>query len=87
MNLATAAGSPYSAQQIINFGYLILNKTGNFGQGIREWNRLLPAQKTWNAFQTHFTTEYQALRDIWELTNQQSTFNTANIIEEVVNGV
>ena len=87
MDLANAAGSPYSAQQVINFGYIILNRTGKFGQGIREWNRLLPNQKTWDAFQTHFTTEYQAVRDSGELTNQESTFNTANIIQEVVDGV
>ena len=54
---------------------------------MREWNRLLPNQKTWDAFQTHFTTEYQALRDSGKLTNQESTFNTANIIQEFVNGV
>ena len=87
LDLATAAGSPYSVQQIINFGYLILNKTGKFNQGIREWNRLLPAQKTWATFQTHFTTEYQALRETGELTNKDSTFNTANLIQEVVDGV
>ena len=87
MDLANAAGSPYSAQQVIKFGYIILNNTGKFSQGIREWNRLLPNQKTWDAFQTHFTTEYQALRDSGELTSQDSTFNTANIIQEVVDGV
>lgn len=87
MDLATAAGSPYSAQQIINFAYLVLHRTGKFGQGIREWNRLLPAQKTWNAFQTHFTTEYQALRDTGELSTQASSFDTANIIQELVDGV
>ena len=32
MDLATAAGSPYTAQQIINFGYNILNKTGKFSE-------------------------------------------------------
>lgn len=87
MDLVTAAGSPYSAQQNVNFGYLILHKTGNFGQDIREWNRLLPAQKTWDAFQTHFTTEYQALRDTGELLNHESSFHTTNIIQEVVEGV
>ena len=87
LDLATAAGSPCSAQQIINFGYNILNKTGKFKQGIREWNRLLPAQKTWATFQTHFTTEYQALRETGDLTNQESSFNTANLIQEVVDGV
>lgn len=86
-DLATAAGSPYSAQQIINFAYVILNKTGKFSQGIREWNRLQPAQKNWNNFQAHFTNEYQALRETGELENKDSTFNTANIIQEVVEGV
>lgn len=87
LDLATAAGSPYSAQQIINFGYLILNKTGKFNQGIREWNWLLPAQKTWANFQTHFTTEYQTLRETGELSKQESSFNTANLVQEVVDRV
>ena len=70
IDLANVAKSPYLAQQIINFGYSLLNKTGNFSQGIREWNRLQSAQKTWDTFQTqHFTNEYQALHETGELTN------------------
>ena len=87
MDLASAAGPPYSTQQIINFAYLTLNKTGKFSQGIWEWNRLQPAQKIWDTFQTHFTNEYQALRDPGELHAQHSTYQTANIVQEVVNGV
>ena len=34
MGLANTAGSPYSTQQVINLGYILLNKTGKFSTGI-----------------------------------------------------
>ena len=37
MDLASAAGSPYTTQQLINFAYVIINRTGKFTTGIREY--------------------------------------------------
>ena len=87
MDLAQAAGSPYSAQQIINFAYIILNKTGKITQGIKYWNCLPQDQKTRGNFQIHFSNEHRAIRESGELENCQSTFDTANIIQEVVDGI
>lgn len=47
MDLASAAGASYSAKQLINFAYVIINKTGKFTTGIRAWNQLLDNQQTW----------------------------------------
>ena len=55
MDLANAAGSPYSSQQVINLGYILLNKTGKFTTGIHKWNRIPQAQRTCDAFQMHFS--------------------------------
>ena len=87
MDLANAAGLPYSAQQVINLGYLLLNKTGKFHTGIREWNRIPQNQRTWDAFQTYFS---QAHCELWEsdkLEIRDTPFNTANIVQEVIEGV
>ena len=87
MDLANAAGSPYSAQQIINLAYILLNKTGKFTTGIREWNRIPQAQRTWDAFQLHFSQAHRELRESGELEIRETPFNTANIVQEVIEGV
>ena len=87
MDLANAAGSPYSAQQIINLAYILLNKTGKFTTGIREWNRIPQAQRTWDAFQLHFSQAHRELRESGELEIRETPFNTANIVQEVIKGV
>ena len=87
MDLASAAGAPYTANQLINFGYVIINKTGKFTTGIREWNRLPENQKTWETFMLHFTTAHRELRESGELTVSETPFQTANLIQEVVEGV
>lgn len=51
----TARGHvPYTQQQIINFGYDMLNNTGKFGSYLREWSRKQPNEQTWTNFQTIF---------------------------------
>ena len=87
MDLANAAGSPYSAQQIINLAYILLNKTGKFTTRIREWNRIPQAQRTWDAFQMHFSQAHRELRESGELEIRETPFNTANIVQEVIEGV
>ena len=67
MDLASAVGAPNTARQLNNFAYVIINKTGKFQTGIREWNRLLAAQQTWDNFTVHFTTAHRELRESGEL--------------------
>ena len=55
--------------------------------GIQDWNRLQQDQKTLDNFQTHFSNEYRTLRESGKLDSQHSSFNTTNIIQELVNGV
>ena len=81
IDLVHTAGLIYSAQQILNFAYLLLNKTGKFTHGIRDWNRLQQDQKTWDNFQTHFSTEHHTLRESCELDTRHSLFDTANIVQ------
>ena len=67
MDLASAAGSPYTARQLINFAYVIINRTGKFATGVREWNRLPEPQKTRDAFTTHFSAAHREIRESGEL--------------------
>lgn len=62
MDLVHLASSLYSAQQTLNFAYLLLNKMGKFTHRIQDWNRLQQDQKTLDNFQTHFSNEYCTLR-------------------------
>ena len=87
MDLASAAGSPYTAKQLINFAYVIINKTGKFTTGIREWNRLPENQKTWENFTTHFSNAHRELRESGELLVNETPFHTANLVQEVIDGV
>ena len=87
MDLVNAAGSPYSAQQIINLAYILLNKMGKFTTGICEWNRIPQAQRTWDAFQLHFSQAHRELRELGELELRETPFNTANIVQEVIEWV
>ncbi len=87
MDLANAAGSPYSAQQVINLGYIIVNKTGKFSTGIREWNRVPHNQRTWEAFCTHFSQAHRELRESGELEIRDTPFNSANLVQDVIDGV
>ena len=68
-------------------GYILINKTGKFSTGIREWNCIPQAQRTWDAFQTHFTQAHRELRESGELEFRETPFNTANLVQELIEGV
>ncbi len=84
MDLASAAGSPYTAQRLINFAYVIINRTGKFTTGICEWNRLPDAQKTWTIFTSHFVAAHCELRESGELSVNETPFKTANGTKVVI---
>ena len=54
-------GRPYSAQQIVDLGYIILSKNRIFRSDIRKWVRKPEDEKTWTNFKTTFI---EALRCI-----------------------
>ena len=59
---------PYSHPQEISKAHNILNKTGNFRDSIKSWNRLPPIQKTWIVFKTHSREGHIEVNDTRELT-------------------
>ena len=48
--MADIAGNPYTATQILNNAYTIVQNTGMFVQDLKEWKRLPEANRTWPAF-------------------------------------
>ena len=68
--LAEAARTPYSDGQLVSFGVEILHNTQDSQDGIKSWNRLPPANRTWQHFITHFRQEYQELLELRGPTKQ-----------------
>jgi len=46
IDLADAAGAPYTPKQILNNAYALMFQTGVYGKACKEWRHWLPAQKT-----------------------------------------
>jgi len=86
-DLSAAARANFSEQQLINIAYVILNNTGKYQQYFREWTRFQPDQKTWANFKTHFRQAHQELKEAGDLQLRDTQFNSANLVQEVIDGV
>ena len=87
LELSIAAQCDYTAQQLIGIGYLIINRTGKYGEYVRKWNRLPPEQKTWPNFKVQFRDAQTELRDTGDLEIQDTSLHSANLVNEVIEGV
>ena len=79
IDLADAAGAPYTAEQILNNAYALMFQTGVYGEACKEWRRRLPAQKTWPLFQEHFAAAHEDLREA-QATTQSAGYHEANAL-------
>ena len=52
--LAEAARTPFSENQLVSHALEILRNTNKFTDGIKSWNRLGAAARTWTTFMIHF---------------------------------
>ena len=82
-----AAGTPYTDLQLVSYATEILCATKDFDDGIKAWNRLTPAARTWAAFITHFDAEYKDLVKLRGPTMQSSNLHHANLVEQVKDSV
>ena len=85
--MSTAAKADFTEQQLIDIAYVIINKTGKYQPYIREWSRLPIDQCTWANFKTQFRRAHQELKEAGDLTVRETQFHTANIVQEVIDGV
>jgi hypothetical protein len=79
MDLADAAGAPYTPEQILNNAYSLVFQTGLYGDACREWRRLDVALKTWPRFQDHFMAAHEDLREA-QATTLTGGYHAANAI-------
>lgn len=87
---ADAAGATYTERQIINFGYVILQKHRVFNDAITRYNRDIranPLNQTWNYFKQFFRIAYRELKEVGELTVQDTPYNEANLISGIVDAL
>ena len=84
--IAELAKAPMSEQQKINMGYLLLQNTQVYTNGLNKWNQRERAEHTWENFKTHFRNAQKALRRTGALTVQE-TINHAEIVDLVQQGV
>ena len=66
---------------------MIINITGKYQPYIREWSRLQVDQQSWANFKTHFRQVHQKLREAGDIQIRDTQFNSANIVQEVIEGV
>ena len=82
---AEAALCPFNQKQAVNIAYIIFNRTGKFKDGVREWIRLPPLQKTWINFKRHFQTAHTELRETEDLSlGDTPSFNQVNLMQQMV---
>ena len=63
---------------------MIINRAGNFGFSISEWNRMSTIQKIWVGFRQFFWTAHEELCRTTDLTVKDAGMHHANMVCNVV---
>ena len=77
-DFASAAGQPYTSNQLLTNAYNLVYTTGLFFDDCKAWNRLPINQKTMDNFKTTFQQAQRELRD-QQWTAQQAGFQENGI--------
>ena len=56
---AVATQVPYSRHQIVSIAFTLVENSGIYYDGVKEWRRKDTADKTWEAFKTFFAKEFR----------------------------
>jgi hypothetical protein len=84
VDFADAAGTPFSANQIVTTAYNLVFKTGLYNETCRDWRRRAAVDKTWTNFQSDFSAAAQDLRES-QATSQTAGYHSANAAVEEQN--
>ena len=60
--IAKLAKRPYTNQQMVDLGYIVVSKLPIFRSDIRRWLQRNPTNQSWQDFQDIFTTAHQEFR-------------------------
>ena len=69
--------------QLVHIAYLIFNRTRAFMDILLKWNKKESEDKTYQNFKLHMREGHNALRNVGALTVQDSSINSANLLQEV----
>ena len=82
--LGFLSGVPYSSSQIVNLGFIILNKHRMLRSDVRKWIRKPAIDKTWVNFKLHFTQAHIELRETAASADELGFHSASNIVEQIV---
>ena len=85
LELAEISGRPFTPQQIVNIGYLIVSKHRIFRSDIRKLLHQAIVNQTWPEFKTFFLEVHQELRDTYTSVDELGFYSTNTIVEQIVN--
>jgi len=85
--LSEAAHAPFTQVQVVNMGYVILNRTGRFRQPIIKWRRRHANARTWVHFKNRFRQASRELESVTDRALFDTTFNQANLVQEIVDNI
>lgn len=84
--LAIIAKQPMSEEQKCGLAFIIFQNTGKFKSDLKAWNRKPDNARTWANMKIHFREAHLAIRDV-EDEPIANTFNQANMVNEVIEGL
>ena len=89
VDCAKLNGATMTQQHNIEKAYIILNKGGILKEGIKTWNRLQAAHKTWIAFKIHFRRAHNGYRETTDTTLEEAAIeqHDAHLVQLVIKGV
>ena len=85
--LAKAAGLPCTDEMLINYGWDIVQKIGDFEMGLMAWFRADEGDKTWANFKEHFTQVHRDLRKARGQTMRQTNFQAHIATQEIADSI
>ena len=56
---AVATKVPYTRQQIVSIAFTLVENSGIYYDGVKEWRRKDTADKKWEAFKTFFAKDFR----------------------------
>ena len=59
VEFSKAATTPIPVGEVVNISYLLILRTGEIGKSCEQWEEIPVGQKTWQAFNNHFTQAYR----------------------------
>jgi hypothetical protein len=81
LELADAGNQPFSPNQIVNTAYTLVFNTGLYFDECKDWDKQIPAAKTWTNFKQHFLLAQRTLR-LQQQTSQQAGYH-ANLAQDI----